>query len=448
MKKMILALITIVLTIPVSGQKLLTLQEAVSIALQRNTSLIKVKNTLESSETQLKSAYGDLIPTLGANASWSFQRINDAGSVQRDFLGNEVVTPASQVDNRSYSAGIGGNVTLFNGLANIANISQKKDNLKATEYNIEKKKQDVVYDATNFYYLVLNAEELMKVREENVKYYQKFYETVNERNRLGIVAKADVYTAQVQLGNAELLLIQAQNNYETTLGNLLNYLGLDVLQDYKLVNPFSGQGITEAESYLGDYDNIQSMVKAALDTRFDFKSQQLAISSAESGLTIAKSGLFPTLTGSYSYSSAASKYDKLFDRKVFNASLSLNFPIFSNWNTENSIQLALVSLKNSQEDLLALERLIKIEVKQGFLDLSAAKKSLDVATKNVTAAEETRKINQERYNLGSGTILEVLQADRDYTDAQRNKINATFDFYIKRDKLSNALGMLEYKKYE
>ncbi|MBS3944148.1 MAG: TolC family protein [Melioribacter sp.] len=448
MKKLILALITIVLSIPVPGQKLLTLQEAVSIALQKNTSLIKVKNILESSEIQLKSAYGDLIPTLGANASWSFQRINDAGSVQRDFLGNEVATPASQIDNRSYSAGIGGSVTLFNGLANIANINQKKDNLKATEYNIEKKKQDVVYDATNFYYLVLNAEELMKVREENVKYYQKFYETVNERNRLGIVAKADVYTAQVQLGNAELLLIQAQNNYETTLGNLLNYLALDVLQDYKLVNPFNGQGIADAESYLGDYDNIQALVKAALDTRFDFKSQQLVISSAESGLTIAKSGLFPTLTGSYSYSSAASKYDKLFDRKVFNASLSLNFPIFSNWNTENSIQLAQVSLKNAQEDLLALERLVKIEVKQGFLDLSAAKKSLDVATKNVTAAEETRKINQERYNLGSGTILEVLQADRDYTDAQRNKINTTFDFYIKRDKLSNALGKLEYKKYE
>lgn len=448
MKKLILAIITIALAIPVSAQKLLTLQEAVTIALQRNTSLIKVKNTFETSESSLKSAYGDLIPTLGANAGWSFQRINDAGSVQRDFLGNEVATPASQVDNRSYSAGIGGSVTLFNGLANIANISQKKDNLKATEYNIEKKKQDVVYEATNYYYLVLNAEELMKVREENVKYYQKFYETVNERNRLGIVAKADVYTAQVQLGNAELLLIQAQNNYQTSMSSLLNYLGLDVLEDFKVVNPFGAQGLMDSDSYLNDYDNVRAMVNSALDTRFDFKSQQLAVSSAESGLTIARSGLFPSLTGSYSYSSAASKYDKLFDRKVFNVSLSLNFPIFSNWNTENSIQFAQVNLKNAKEDLLALERLIKIEVKQGFLDLSAAKKSLDVATKNVTAAEETRKINQERYNLGSGTILEVLQADRDYTDAQRSKINATFDYYIKRDKLNNSLGKLDYKKYE
>lgn len=448
MKRMILAVISLLFTIPVAAQKNLTLEEAVSIALQRNTSLIKVKNSLSTSESQLKSAYGSLIPTLGANTGWSFQRINDAGSTQRDFLGNEVVTPPSQIDNRSFSAGLGGSVTLFDGLANIANINQKKNNLKATEYNIEKKKQDVVYEATNFYYLVLNAEELMRVREDNVKYYQKFYETVSERNRLGIVAKADVYTAQVQLGNAELLLIQAQNSYENTISNLLNYLGLDVLEEYKLVSPFGSQEISESDSYLAEYENINAMVSAALDTRFDFKSQQLVVQSAESGLTIARSGLFPSLSGSYSYSSGASKIDKLFDRKVLNISLSLNFPIFSNWNTENQIQFAEVNLKNAKEDLFALERLVKIEVKQGYLDLTAAKKSLDVATKNVTAAEETRKINQERYNLGSGTILEVLQADRDYTDALRNKINTSFDFYIKRDKLNNSLGKLDYKKFE
>ncbi len=448
MKRMILAVISLLFTIPVAAQKNLTLEEAVSIALQRNTSLIKVKNSLSTSESQLKSAYGSLIPTLGANTGWSFQRINDAGSTQRDFLGNEVVTPPSQIDNRSFSAGLGGSVTLFDGLANIANINQKKNNLKATEYNIEKKKQDVVYEATNFYYLVLNAEELMRVREDNVKYYQKFYETVSERNRLGIVAKADVYTAQVQLGNAELLLIQAQNSYENTISNLLNYLGLDVLEEYKLVSPFGSQEISESDAYLAEYENINAMVSAALDTRFDFKSQQLVVQSAESGLTIARSGLFPSLSGSYSYSSGASKLDKLFDRKVLNISLSLNFPIFSNWNTENQIQFAEVNLKNAKEDLFALERLVKIEVKQGYLDLTAAKKSLDVATKNVTAAEETRKINQERYNLGSGTILEVLQADRDYTDALRNKINTSFDFYIKRDKLNNSLGKLDYKKFE
>ncbi len=448
MKKTMLLILMFLIVLPLTAQKKLTLEESISIALQRNTSLIKTKNTLQSGQAQLKNAYGELLPTLGASASWDWQRVNDVGGTQRDYFGNDVEVPPSEVDSRSYSVGLGGNITLFDGLANIANISQKQDNLKAIEYNIEKAKQNVVYETANYFYQVINADELKKVREENVKYYQKFYETVQERNRLGSVAKADVYTAQVQLGNAELLLIQAQNSYENALSTFLNYLGLDVLEDYTLVDPFGGKGVEDADDYLKDYSNVQTMVNAALDTRFDFKSQQLSVSSAESGLTMARSGLFPSLTGNYSYYSGATKPDNLFDRKVLSFGLTLNFPIFSNWGTELQIQSAQINVLNAKEDLLALERLVKIEVKQGFLDLTAAKKSLDVATKNVTAAEETRKINQERYNLGSGTILDVLQADRDYTDALRNKINALYDYYTKRDKLNNALGKLEYKKFE
>ncbi|MEW6195663.1 MAG: TolC family protein [Bacteroidota bacterium] len=448
MKKMFFLLLMFVTVLPLTAQKKLTLDEAISIALQRNTALIKTKNTIYTGEAQLKNAYGDLLPTLGAQATWNWQRVSDIGGIQRDYFGNDVEVPASEVDSRSYSVGIGGGITLFDGLANISNISQKKDNLQAIEYNIEKAKQNVVYETANYFYQVINADELKKVREENVKYYQKFYETVQERNRLGSVAKADVYTAQVQLGNAELLLIQAQNSYENALSSFLNYLALNVLEDYSLVDPYGGQTAADADAYLKDYEDVQAMVSAALDNRFDYKSQQLTVNSAESGLTMARSGLFPSLSGNYSYSSGATKPGNLFDRKVLSFGLTLSIPIFSNWSTESQIQSAEVNLLNAREDLLALERLVKIEVKQGFLDLTAAKKSLDVASKNVTAAEETRKINQERYNLGSGTILDVLQADRDYTDALRNKINALYDYYTKRDNLNNALGKLEYKKFE
>jgi len=447
MKKMLYVVLSLMLVLPVFAQKKLTLDEAISIALQGNTLLNKSKNLLETNKSQLKNAYGGLLPTLDASGRWNWQRINDVGGVQRDYLGNLVPVPASEEDGRSYSLSVGGGITLFNGLANIANINQKKDMLQSAEYNLEKSKQDIVFKTINYFYGVLNAQELMKVREENVKYYQKFYETVQERNRLGSVAKADVYTAQVQLGNAELQLIQSQNAYETALSTLLNSLSLNVLDDYQLVDPFGGVTV-DTDSYMKDFSDVNSMVSAALDTRFDFKGQELTLSAAENGKTMAFSGLLPSLSGNYSYSTSAVKVDNLFDRKVLSLGLTLSVPIFSNWATENQIQAAEVSFKNAQEDLNALQRQIKIEVKQGYLDLVAAKKSLDVASKNVTAAEETRKINQERYNLGSGTILDVLQADRDYTDALRNKINATYDFYSKRDNLNNALGKLDYKKYE
>ena len=448
MKRYLILFIVLLLALPVYAQKKLTLDEAISIALQKNTLLIKSKNNLLSAESQLKNAYGSLLPSLGASAGWSWNRIDDKGGQQVFYGGIALPTLPSVTDNRSYSVGVGGGVTLFNGLANYATISERKDNLKASEYNIAKLKQNIVFTTTDYFYIVLNAEELMNVREENVKYFKRLYETVQERNRLGSVTLADVYSSQVQLGNAELLLIQTQNIYESSKAALLNYLSLNVLEDYSLVDPFAAKKTLDTDSYMKDFNDIQAMVNAALDNRFDYKSSQLNLSAAESGVTIAKSGLFPSLSGNYSYGTSAVTTGDLFNRKVLNVSLSLNVPIFSNFSTENQIQFAQVSVLNAKEDLNALERQIKIEIKQTYLDLVAAKKSLDVASKNVSAAEETRKINQERYNLGSATILDVLQASRDYQDALRNKINAGYDFYRQHDKLNNAIGRLEFSKYE
>jgi len=448
MKRITILLIVLIIAAPTFAQKKLTLQEAISIALQRNTTLIKSKNSLSTNEAQLKNAYGELLPTLGAQAGFSWTRTNDKGGEQVFYGGIAVPTLPSNKDSRSYNVGIGGNVTLFNGLANYAAISQSKDNLSASEYNIAKIKQNIVYTTTDYFYIVLNAEELLAVREENVKYFQRLYETVQERNRLGSVTLADVYSAQVQLGNAELLLIQTQNIFESSKASLLNYLALNVLEDYSLVDPFLGKKLVDSDSYMKDFEDVQTMVNTALDNRFDYKSQQLYLSAAQSGVTIAKSGLYPSLSGNYSYGTSAVTTGALFNRKVLNVSLSLNIPIFSNFSTENQIQFAKVNALNAQEDLFSLERQIKIEIKQTYLDLVAAKKSLDVASKSVSAAEETRKINQERYNLGSATLLDVLQASRDYQDALRNKINAGYDFYRQHDKLNNAIGRLDFSKYE
>lgn len=446
MKKIILLLT--LFSITAFAQKQLTLDEAIKIALQKNPNLIKLENNLAGSEKQLKNAYGQLLPSLGAQAGWSWQRITDAGSQQRNFLGEIVNVPPSTVENRSYSAGIGGSVTLFNGLANYANIYQKQNLLKANEYDIAKLKQSIVYQTSDFYFAVLNAEELMRVREENVKYFEKFYESVNERNKLGSVAIADVYSAQVQLGNAELALIQAQNDYDRLKNGLLTFLALNVIDDYSLIDPFNQEKNIDPNSYLKQFEDIQTLVNVALDNRFDFKSQQLLVKSADDGLTIARSSLFPTLTADYSYGSGAVELSKMFDRKSLRVGMSLNIPIFSNFSTETQIQQAEINKMNQLEDLRSLERQIKIEIKQGYNDLIAAKKSLDVANKNVLASEENRKINLERYNLGSATILEVLQSNRDYIDAMRNRINSVYDFYRKYYNLNNAIGRLDFSKYE
>ncbi|MBN1301988.1 MAG: TolC family protein [Melioribacteraceae bacterium] len=448
MRKYVVAILCLFFVSQTSAQNKLTLDDAIQIALQRNTGLIKSKNQIESAKTNVKSSYGDLLPNFGVSGSFGWQRIDDDGGTQTDFFGNLVDIPASTSENRSWSVSAGGSVTLFNGLANYATIKQSENDLESAEFSLNKLKQDIVQITADLYYSVLNAAAQQKVREDNVKYNEKLFETISERNRLGSVPIADVYAQQVQLGNAQLLLIQAENNLDRTKNSLLNYLALDVLEDYEFIDPFESVQQVDTESFMRDFGEVSAMVAEALNMRLDYKSQLLNVESASKGVTIAQSGFLPRLTGNYSYSTNATQPDNLFNRRTISAGLTLSLPIFSNWNTESAIQFAEVSYKNTLEDLSALERTIKIEVKQGYLDLLAGKKSLEVARENVKAAEENRRINYERYSLGSGTILDVLQSDRDYTQAVSGNIDAKFQFYKLRDNLMNALGKLDYKKFE
>jgi outer membrane protein len=190
------------------------------------------------------------------------------------------------------------------------------------------------------------------------------------------------------------------------------------------------------------------MVEVALKNRTDYLGQQKTLLSAKNGITMAQSGFWPSLTGGYSLSTNALAVDELFNRKSWGVSLSLNIPIFSNFNTETSVQFAKVKELSAQEDLIALERQIKIDIKQGYLDFQAVSKALEVSTKTVISAGENRRVQYERYSLGSGTFLDVLQSDRDYQNALSLKIDAEFNFHSVRQALLNSIGKLNYTDYE
>lgn len=448
MKKLMILILTLLMTTVSFSQTDLTIEKAIQIALQRNSALVKAKYNLESSKASVKSAYGNLLPSFGVSSGWSWSKIEDSGGSQLDYLGNPIVVPATSSDTRNYSVSAGGSVTLFNGLANYANISSSEENYDAAKLNIDKYKKDIVQLTTVYYYTILKSEALLKVKEENFKYNNKLLETITERNKLGSAPVADLYAQQVQTGTAEVEMIRAQNNVDASKNTLINYLALDVFSEYNFISEIDIVNDANMDTYINEFEDISTMVKAALMNRSDYLGQQKTLLSTQDNITIAQGGFWPSLTGGYSLSTSSAAVDKLFDRKVWGVNLSLNFPIFSNFNTETSVQYAKVNELSAQEDLLALERQIKIEIKQGYLDFQAVSKALEVSSKTVISASENRRVQYERYSLGSGTFLDVLQSDRDYQNALSLRIEAEFNFHSVRQALLNSIGKLSYKEYE
>ena len=448
MKLFLVSILLLISTNFLLAQNQLTLDQAIKIALQKNTDLISQENELAKGESGVDAAYGNFLPNLNAFGSWDWNRSEEAGRVS-NINGVNVDFPPSKSESRSYGVGASSSVVLFDGLSNFANLSRSQNSRESIKLTIEGKKQEVVFQTINLYYSIVESQQILKVREEDVKQQQKNLETIEERNRLGSLTKADVYQQQVQLGNAELEVIRASNTLENAKSNLLYYLGLDVLGNYSYSESLTSKELNILDTDINtDYNKLNDLVNEALLNRRDYLSQKLTLDSFYDNLTIAKSGYFPRLSGNLSYASFANSVGDIFNSHNFSAGLTLNIPIFSRFETQNSIQIAEVDAMNYELQVSDTERLIKQNLQKTFLDLEAAKKALLVTEKNVKAAEENLKIEQEKYNLGAGKLLDVLIASTAYQNATTNFINAQFYYIRLSEELKYNLGVLDYTLYE
>lgn len=446
MRSFIIIFLTILISSNSISQEKMTLEDAIGIALHKNSTLLKSSSQIDGFKSGVQAAYGNFLPTLDASARWQWRK-SDIQGFGVDPITGQIIDYSDQ--SRSYSLGLGSNWTLFDGLANFANLSRSQDDLESAQLTLERVKQDIVFQTMSLYYDVVYTEQLLRVKDDNLKWNEKNLETIKERNRLGAATLADVYQQEVAKGNAELDKIRTENDLQTQKKNLLFFLGLDVLENYVF-----SDSLTEIEleilnsNLLADYQDLSELIEQALNQRLDYKSAQLNLQSARSSVTIAESGHWPSLlaTGDYFWSgNSLSEVDK---NKNLTFGLGLNIPIFYGWSVSNRVQLAEVQTKISEIELNDLERDIKRQINTNYLNLQAAQKALLVSEKNIVAAKENLKIEEEKYALGSGKLLDVLIVNSRYTDALTSLLNVQFAYIVLSQQLKYYLGILDYKIYE
>lgn len=443
MQRINILLIFLIVSTVTFSQRNMTLTDAVQIALNKNTQLQKAAESIRSYESNARAAFGAILPTLSGSAGWNWNRTEDEGG-EVNVGGSIITLPAKTTESRVFSAGLNSNWNLFDGLSSYANIARSKNNLMSAKYSVERAKQDIMYQTVSYYFDVLNAEKLLKVKEEDLKWNQKNYEIIYERNKLGAVTLADVYAQQVKLGNAELELIKAKNNLETIKSGMLYFLGLDVLTDYTFEDPnYKSNDIDPSTDDFTIDSDLSGLINTALKNRADYKSYQFNLASADESITMAKAGHLPSLRNYASFGLRSNRLQDIADTKTYQFGLSLDVPIFSGWSVDNRIQLAEVDAKTKKLELEDLEREIKKDLQKNYLDLTASEKRVDVSKKNVTAAEENRKIEEEKYSLGSTTLLNVLIANSEYTNALSGYINAQFEYLKLKTQAEYLLGTLK-----
>ncbi len=420
--------------------KTLTLEQARQIALERNVNVAQAQNNIEAAQAGVLAATGSYLPTLSASGGWS--RNQSEGPI--NLLG--VIIPNSKTVTNNFSTGLDLNYTIFDGFAREGRYSQSSATAVATEQTSARTRQTIVFQVESAYLNVLRNEQLVRVSEENLKRDRRQLERIQESNRVGALSKADVYRQQSQVAADELSVITAQNNFNKSKADLLALIGLDVAEDYVISDPTVSTTISQAEldaASAQSYD-FTELSRRAIATRPDYIGAKEAVRSADGGVSAARSGYFPSLSASAGYGFNNSELSKLTENKNINWGVNIRWNIFDGFNTNQALQSAQVQKKNAELSLQQTERNINVEVKKALLDLEAARKAYEVSQKGLVSATEDRKIAEERYNLGAGTLLDLLTANAGLVNAEANKINSVYNYIIAKRNLEFAVGEKTY----
>jgi outer membrane protein len=444
----LVALLLVGVAFPLSAQPtVLTLDDVTRIALQQNIDILQAQNNVDAVSSQLTAAYGNYLPTISASGGWSRSQSGRSGGQTQIIEGIPVVTPESVTLQNSFNAGANASLPIFDGLAREATLSNTQSRMNAAEQNSTRVKQAIVYQVSSSYLNILRNRELVRVSEENLRRDQRQLERIEESNRVGALSIADVYRQQSQVANDELNLIQAQNNYAKSKADLVAILSLDPALEYDFVDPSvrTQMDSTEVKATLQKYSDIRMVIMTALENRPDYKATLENYNAAEANVTGASSSYWPSLSASASYGMFSNKL-KTLSVNDYNLSwgVSVRWLLFDGFGREQQVQNAKVSSRNAELNLIQAEKNIAVEVKKALLDLDAARKAWEVSEKALISAEQDRRIAEERYNLGGGTLLDLLVANANYVGAEANRVNSIAGFLISKYNTEFVLGVRSF----
>lgn len=449
MKSLVVFFLSVVTAMPVFSQQktMLSLDAAVEMALKQNVRVIQARNNLEAAQFGTQAAVGSLLPSVDASASFSRQqnwRDDPTGTVFYNGIPIQSGGNSFQASN-SFGAGISSRLTLFDGFANTSNLSRAQANAIGTEFTLNRAEQNAIYQTYQLYLNVVRTYQLMGVSDDNLKRSKRQLDRISESNKVGAVALADVYRQQVQVGNDELASIQAETNFKNAITDLTAFLGADfATEEYSVdmtVLP-KDIDITEFATVNATYANFDKLVKGAVEKRPDYQASIENLNESDASVRIARAGHYPTVSASASYGYNNSEFNRLRDNRNLSFNLNVSLPIFSGFSTQNQIEQAEVFRNNAEEDLRQAQRQIAVDIRKALLDLESAEKQVTVTQTSVQSAEMDRKIAEEKYNLGAGTLLDLLVAHANYTGALSNKVNAVVNYLLAKKGAEFALGII------
>ena len=409
----------------------LNLERCVGIALKMHPNIAAAVHNVNANVSRIGQSKANYYPQI--NWSSSYSRVSSAsGRLGSSFSSTGTTGSSSGGTEESfdeYSTGFNLSQTIYDFGKTPTQVMIQNLNLDSSRSDLENVSEQIILNVKQTYYGVLQAKRNRDVSSETVNQFQQHLEQAKGFYTVGTKPKFDVTKAEVDLGNAKLNLIKAENGLKLAIVNLNNAMGVPDAPEYILEDNFLFQ------KYNITFED--ALAKAYKD-RPDLQSIIAKKQSAEENIRLTKKGYYPLLTGSAAYNWSGEKFPL---EHGWNVGASLSFPLFSGFLTKYQVEEANANLNVLRANEESLRQTVFLEVQQAYLNLKDAEERIPTAELTVKQAEENFEIANGRYAAGVGNPIEVTDAEVSLTTAKTAYIQALYDYKVARASLEKAMGI-------
>ncbi|MCE5312220.1 MAG: TolC family protein [Nitrospiraceae bacterium] len=397
----------------ITAGEVVSLERAVDIALRSNPLIAAAMSNTDINRSRIGQASAAYYPQIDLSAGANrFSPESSSSKRNGEYTSNATLRQ---------------NIYDFGKTSTQVNIQELL--LESSTMDFSNVSQQITVAVKQAYFSVLQAEKNRDLALDVVKQFQEHLDIAIDMFKVGLKPKFDVTKAEVDLGNARLGLIKAENSLKLSRVNLKNAMGQPEAPDFKIVDILSFKKYELA---------LPEAVDKAFANRPDLKSLSIKHKAAERNIELAQKSYYPSVTGSATYTKAG---DNLTPDNSWNVGAAITFPLFSGFLTKYQVEEARASLRVAQANQDTLRQTILLEVQQALLNLHEAEERVSIAELTVKQADENLSIAKGRYNTGVGSPIEVTDALTSYSNAKTAHTAALYDYKIAQANIEKAMGV-------
>ncbi len=416
-----------------NAQEVLTIENALKIALENNFEIKMASNNLDIDKTNVAVGNAGMLPKLTAN-------LVDSNSIQNSTQTRQdgTVTALDNAKNNSLNYGVGLDWTVFDGFKMFAKLDQLKELQKLGEAQLKRTIIIKISEVNAVYFDLVQQQQQLTALDTTIMISTKRLELAQNRFKIGKASKLEVLNAQVDLNTDKVTLLKQKESYANRKTVLNQVLARDSSVDFKVLDKVS----------VDDKLVLADLMALAEKQNPQLESEIINKRITELQLKQIKGDRYPLIGVNSGYNFVDNQsslgFTSQFSSKGLNYGFKASLNLFNGMAQNRNEKIAKIQLENSKIAIEQQSLLLQSELTIAFQTYLTNLELIQLEETNEAIAKQNLSITVDKFRIGTITTLEFRAAQLNYINAKVRYSNAQFQAKLSEIALRELAGNMSF----